>query len=58
MKNKPEIKEALPVYVVIAEQKFLDIMSIKQAQDLAQKTNGKVWQIIHEGEEVTFLFPV
>lgn len=54
----PEKKEEPALYAVVGEQRILDLHSIKQAEDLAKQTNGKVWQIVREGTDVHFLFPI
>lgn len=53
-----ELKETKPLYGVIGEQQILDLQDLPTAQKIAKKTNGRVWEMLREDDNVTFLYPI
>lgn len=61
------LKEELPKseifdnqeYAVLAQgQQIPNIKTLKEAEAIAAKVNGRVWATITEGGEVSFLYPI
>jgi len=53
-----ELKEVKPVYAVMTEQKILDLPNLEVAQKIAKKTNSSVWEMLRDGNHVTFIYPI
>ena len=62
VESKPvfEAVQTLPaIYCVInKQQNILPIHSLTQAQDIAKRTNGAVWEIMEDGEGFIFSHPI
>lgn len=53
-----DLKEVKPLYAVMSEQKILDLQNLEVAQKIAKKTNSSVWEMLRDGDKVTFIYPI
>lgn len=61
VESKPvfeDLKEVKPLYAVMTEEKILDLQSLEVAQKIAKKTNSAVWEMLRDGNHVTFIYPI
>lgn len=56
--EQQKAKEIPETYAVLGSEKLTDLYNLERAKKIAKETNGKVWAMVREGENIEFLYPI